>query len=299
MKRTLKIVALCLTVVAFTALFTGCDMLDEMKANHALLSEDQETISFRGETYKRLSEDANLYFTYYYGNAFDKIRVTDEEVPVLLSDTYCYYSQYDETKDIFRVNITKVSEIRNNEFFYTYSYVIDDVNSVYFCNEKDYDKYTTAINNAVLDRIGFEYEKETEFYSYYYTLEVASQEVSEEIFGYIKNPEKMNKDVYDELVEDYSYDCLMSNIYKCDSEGLLVEPLDGYDILRDSEGNAYLTNHLTETIVKLSDKTSDALKDKYFYGDYQFSDDTEYSEFDESVSIIGGADEKTDIFVTA
>jgi len=299
MKKSIKIIALCLSLTLFGVLFAGCDMLDQMKANHAILSEDKETISFRGETYKRLSTDVNLYYTYYYGNELGKISVTDEDVPVLLSDTYCYYSQYDKTKDIFRVDISQEPEsTHRTEFFYiesyAYSYVID---TVYFCNEKDYDTYTTAIENNVLDRIGFEYEKETEVYNYYYTLEVASQEISSEILGYVKAPEKLSKDLFDEKVEDYSLECLMSSLFKCDSEGLLAEPLDGYDIQRDSEGNAYLMNYITETAVKLSDETAKALKDKYFYGDYPYSDNIEHYEFEDSIGIIGSADGETDIVV--
>ncbi len=259
MKKAIKIIALCLCLTLFGVLFTGCNMLDEMKANHAILSKDRETISFRGETYKRLPVNHNLYSYDYYTGPFSNITVTDHDVPVLVADMFSHTNQYDATKDLFLL-YSSYSEFYDTEY----------AAFTYYCNEKEYEKYVNVIENGVLDRIGFEYETQTKDYNYYYTLEAASQEVSEEILGYIKTPEKMSKDVYDELAENYSYKSLMSNIYKCDSEGLLCEPLDGYDILRDSEGNVYLTNDFTETSVKLSDKTADALKDEYFYGVYQF-----------------------------
>ncbi len=294
MKRTVKIIALCLALMAFTALFAGCDALDEMKANHAILSDDRETLSFNGEIYKKLPEGANLYYSSYYGNAFNRITVTNEDVPVLLSNTYCHSSQYDATRDIFRVYIFEEPEHYSKDFFYSYVYTTDEADKVFYCNEKDYDRYVNVIESGVMDHIGFEYETETEYFYYYYKLDIASQEASNEILGYIKNPEKLTSKVHEEIAENYDSECLQCNLYKCDSEGLLAEPLDGYDILRYPEGDAYLVNYLTETAVKLSDKTAEALEDKYFYGDYQFTD---YYEDDGSVAIIGGADGKTDMVV--
>lgn len=293
MKKTIKIIALCLSIVALTALFAGCDYLDDMKANHAIISEDKETISFNGETYKRLPDGATFYCTYNYGFFDSEVVVTDGDVPVLLSDTFCYYSEYDNVKDIFLVYIDAGT---TEDSFYSTYYVGD---GVYYCNEKDYDKYIKAIEEGVLDRIGFEYEIGTEDYYYYYTLEVASKEVSDEILGYITNPEKMTSEVFDDKVsKDYNMEYLQDYPYKCDSEGLLAEQFDNYDIARDSEGNAYLINYLTEKAVKLSDDTAKELKDEYFYGDYQDYDyDDFYYEDDDSVGIIGGADGETEIFV--
>ena len=293
MKKSIKIIALCLSILALTVFFAGCDMLDEMKANHAILSDDRETLSFNGKTYKRLPEGTNLYYSSYYGNAFDRINVTDKDVPVLLSNAYRHSSQYDETRDIFRISIFEGPENYSQDYFYSYVYSSDAAPSFY-CNEKDYNRYVNAIESGVMDRIGFEYETETEYFYYYYKLDVASQEVSDEILGYIKNPEKLTNEAHEEIAENYNSDCLQCSLYKCDSEGFLAEPLDGYDILRFPEGDAYLVNYLTETAVKLSDKTAEALEDKYFYGDYQFTD---YYEDDGSVEIIGGADGKTDIVV--
>lgn len=290
MKKTIKIIALCLSLVALTALFAGCDALDEMQANHAILSEDKESISFRGDTYKRLPEGANFYYTYKFTEDID---VTDDDVPVLLSDAYCYYSEYDNTKDLFRVNL--VAETTEDFFVSSYSSVVE---SVYYCNEKDYDKYVTAIEENNPDHIGFEYEVEDEIenegFYYYYTLEVASKEVSDEILGHITNPEKMTDELFDEKAEDYSLECLMCSMYKCDADGVLAEILDGYDIQRDSEGNAYLMNYITEKAVRLSDKTAEALKDVYFYGDYQHTD---WYDDDSDLGIIGSADNEEFIVV--
>lgn len=301
MKKTIKIIALCLSIVALTALFAGCDYLDDMKANHAIISEDKETISFNGETYKRLPENAKLYCNnnlYYYGA--ESVVVTDEDIPVLLSDMYCYSSDYNAINDIFCIyDVSVIEEVKEDIIYYSSTCYTDFSSTTYYCNEKDYDKYISVIENGVLDRVGFEYEIETEDYYYYYTLEVASKEVSDEILGHITNPEKMTSEVFDDKVsKDYNMEYLQYYPYKCDSEGLLAEQFDNYDIARDSEGNAYLINYLTEKAVKLSDNAAKALKDEYFYSYYQDYDyDDFYYEDDDSVGIIGGADGETEIFV--
>ncbi len=298
MKRTIKITALCLSIVALTALFAGCDYLDEMKANHAVLSEDKSTISFKGETYKRLPETANLYSSYDYNN--HSVTVTDSNVPVLLKNIYGYYTEYREEKDIFYVVFNSYNDMFNAYFdsnAEVYSSLINTVEN-YYCNEKDFDKYVNAIENSVLDHIGFEYQVEDivdgYYYNYYYTLDVANSEVSSEILGYITNPEKMSSELFDEMTEDYSLECLMNMMYKCDADGVLAEILDGYDIQRDSKGNAYLFNYTAEKAVKLSGTVSAELKDIYFYGDYIYSD---WYDDDSDLGIIGSADGETEMIV--
>lgn len=280
MKKTVKIISLCLCVVALTALFAGCAALDDMKANHAILSEDKETISFNGKTYKALPDESNFYcsYTYHHNNS---VTVTDSDVPVLLKDMMGYTTQYDESKDMFCVYIDTAVE------GYSYLYYAFTA-PVYYCNEKDYDKFIESIESGVLDRVGFEYETCDEDYNYYYVLDVASKEVSDEILGHITKPEKMTDTAFDEIINDYSAECLMSSMFKCDADGILAEYLDGYDIYRNDRGDAYLINFTTEKAVKLTDKTTAALKDVYFYGDYDYTS---------SVGIIGSDDGEEEIVI--
>ena len=279
MKKTTKIIALCLCLALFGVLFAGCDMLDELKANQAFLSDDKSTITYNGNTYKKLPNDAFLYlnFGYYHGN---EINITDNDVPVLLSNSYKYYSQYEQTKDIFI--IYPGYESLYIPFSSNYAYGECE----YYCNEKDYDKYISAIEKNELNYIGFEYDIEYEDYNFYTTLEAGTKELSDEILAHIANPEKMSNELYLQVEADYDFDCLMYCMYKCDSEGLIAETLDGYDVKRNSDGDAYLMDHESQKAVKLSDKTTSQLKDVYFYGSYQDYEDI-YGEF---LGIIGSDD---------
>lgn len=280
MKKTIKIIALCLSLTLFGVLFAGCDALDEMKAKHAVLSDDWNTITFRGETYKKLPHGAELYTSNFYGDKFENIAVTEDNVPVLVSGMFSQTNQYDAINDLFLL-YGSYSE------FYDYEYSA----FTYYCNAKDYDKYINAIENGVLERIGFEYETTDDGYiSFYYKLEVASESLSNEILGYINSPEKMTSETFDEVYNSYNSECLQCGMSKCDSEGLLAESLGNYDILRFDKA-AYLVNYTTEVAVKLSEQTFDELKDVYFYGDYEYIDYSDnYTQDDASIGIIGGAD---------
>lgn len=253
MKKTFKLIALCLSLFALTVLFTGCDAIDEMKADHAILSGDGNKITFRGETYKKLPHGAELYTSDIYGEKFENIAVTDYDVPVLLANRLSYTNQYDEINDLF------VLYSSDFEFYDTnYSAI------TYYCNQKDYQKYANAIENGVLDRIGFQYEiYDNDQDSFFYKLEVASENLSSEILDYINNPEKLTKDAYEEI-NSSNIEYLRFGMLKCDSEGIITESLDSYDIFMYN-GKAYLVIYADEVAVRLSDETAAKLKDQYFY----------------------------------
>lgn len=293
MKRTFKIIALCLALAAFAAFFAGCDMIDEMRAQHALLSEDKETIRYNGNTYKKLPDGAEIYCGSSYGDIYGNIAVTDEDVPVLLSNAMCHSSDYDIGNDIFSLYFMHYA-VGENLFNGSYALDYDDVS--YYCNEKDYDKYVEAIENNAMEFIGIEYQVNEE-YDWYYTLEALSEETSKEILTHIQNPEKMSEDTYSDIYYGSEYhDSVQGYLYKCDSEGIVAQCLDNYSIARDEQGNVYLADNVTEKAVKLSDKASEECdNDKYFFGEgYYYLYDTWSEEY---VDVIGGADEDTDIVV--
>lgn len=304
MKRTVKIIALCLALSAFVALFTGCDMIDEMRANHARLSDDRETIRYNGTTYKKLPNGAEIYCRSSYGDTYGNIAVTDSDVPVLLSNAMCHSSDYDKAHDIFSVYV--MTAVDKTGIIHSYISSYDD--PAYYCNEKDYDKYVEAIEKNTLDFIGIEYEvnyKVDEEYESYYTLDVLSEETSKEILGHIQNPEKMTEDIYGNIIYGPEYhEEIMGYVNKCDNEGLLAQSLDNFQILRDNLGNVFLVDHNTEKAVELTDKASgECNSDKYFYGDgadefYPFGTwrDEDYKD-DSAIGIIGGADGESDIVV--
>ena len=261
MKKSVKIIALCLSLMLLTVFFTGCDFIDELRANHAILSDDKETISFDGKTYRKLPETADLYSSNFYSEKFDDITLTDDDVPVLLAEGESYTFDYDSTRDIFNVYMPTDKSAVQGSFFVSYVGICDYENVVYYCNEKDYDKYSEAIKNNKMDRIGFEYDKCDDYYNCYCELDVASEKLSNEIIDYIVNPEKMDSDLFMQFENsDFDVDYLSNTMYKCDADGVIANVLDGSDIFRDNDGNAYYVNSDNRKAVKLSAGLHPSLK---------------------------------------
>lgn len=274
MKKTVKIIALCLSLMLLTVLFTGCDFIDELRANHAILSDDKETISFDGKTYRKLPETADLYSSNFYSEKFDDITLTDDDVPVLLAEGKSYTFDYDSTRDFFVIYPTTDEHSVTGSIFVEYMATYDYENGTYYCNEKDYDKYSEAIKNNKMDRIGFEYDKCDDYYNCYCVLDVASEKLSNEIIDYIVNPEKMDSDLFMQFENsDFDVDYLSNTMYKCDADGVIANVLDGSDIFRDNDGNAYYVNSDNRKAVKLSDEAASELKDVYFTYAAQFPAD--------------------------
>lgn len=257
MRKFIKVISLVLCLVLFGVFLGGCSYIDELRKSHAIISDDKSAITFRGQTYKKLPKtDKELYCTYnFFGNYFTHdVTITDADVPVLLKNQFNYSGGYDLSKDIFCIFNIDVDFINANE-------------NKYYCNEADYDRYVEALQNGVLDHIGFEYETWDSNADYYYVLEPANSVLNEEILGIIENPETMTEEVFEEANKSMSYDTLYGNLFKCDETGSVVECLSGFDIWKSTSDNkAYIINYDLETAALLSDKAAKALKDEYFTG---------------------------------
>lgn len=293
MKKSVKIIALCLCVIAFTALFAGCDALDDMKAKHAILSEDKSTISFGENTYKKLPEGTEYYLSNVYSFTSDnenEICITDSDVPVLLSKGNCYSAFYSKFSDMICLYL---GDAHMDYFVYSYHYW-GDSEGTFYCNEKDYDKYLAAAEESVLDRIGFEYEVKIDYNTWRYTLDVGAESLSKEIIGHIENPDTMSKELFAEINENLGTECLQCAPYLCDSEGIIIEPLGQYDVLKDINGKAYLVDYASETASELSAESTKELKNEYYFGEGPNNIDKWQND---DVAFIGSDDGETMIIV--
>lgn len=283
MKRIFKTIALCLAVMALTVLFTGCDYIDELRADHAVLSSDKQSIVYNGELYKRLP-DITEEESYYWNSHIYNINVTDNDVPVLLSDTLCHYSNYDKHRDIITVDFSDVS-FENNLMGYSVITIGFDAR---YCNVKDYNRYTENIKNNKADRIGFVYNvyDDKDFYT---TIEAGSEVLSKEILAHVKNNEKMTTDAYDIITEDLYSESLFNVMLLCDEYAVNVSVLEdgNYTIERSGNGEAYLIDQINSTAVKLSEEATAELKYEYFSNIY--TGEVEY---------IGSSDTETDVFLS-
>ncbi len=252
MKRILKILTVVALIGIFCMLFAGCDALDEMKANHAILSEDKKTVSFQGKTFVKLPEGIPYYFNDTYSN---RITVTESDVPVLLSEDFGYSGYYDPLNDIMAVSDIYTYD-GTAQTYLSSEYSPEEYQCTYFTQQENYEKYSTlTIEEA--DRVGFSNMM------YSYGTAIFSRSASEEILKLIKNTEPWNNEAY-EYAQKNAYD----NIYplvRCNNTPIkLRSTLNGYEIFITNDKDVYLVNYYAETGVKLSDSTAEDVKEKLY-----------------------------------
>ena len=128
MKKSIRITSLLLALLMLALPLVGCDRIDEMRAKQGFLL-DKDTISFNGETYKRLytNEHVVLY-------NIRRLSITDKDVPVLLSEWYDYPERG-------RYNIEE------NDVFIRWTHP-DSPPKVY-CRTDWYDSVVNALENGI------------------------------------------------------------------------------------------------------------------------------------------------------
>jgi hypothetical protein len=80
MKKVIRITALFLALLMLALPLVGCDNLDELRAKQGFII-DKDTISFNGNTYKRLYTNEHLSSA-----EWRDVNITEKDVPVLLSE---------------------------------------------------------------------------------------------------------------------------------------------------------------------------------------------------------------------
>lgn len=256
MKKIIKILTAVALIGILCMLFTGCDMLDDMKANHAVMSEDMQKISFRNETYLKLPDGAHPFISPNY----DAVFTTEADVPVLLSEDYGYFTDYDPVRGLLKVNNDNTYVTSAIDY---YGYYAEPQNYTYYCKEDMYDKYLEIIEENETNRIGF-----YDYGELYYTA-VLSSGTSEEIIELMTSENGMTTELYEEAMAS-EYDCVYE-LYRCDKEILLREELFNYALSITDEREVYFVNHTNSTGVKLSAEAAEEITDDYYeYGSNQY-----------------------------
>ncbi len=252
MKKIIKILTVVGIISLFCMLFAGCDMLDEMKANHAIMSDDMQTISFRGETYLKLPDGTPPFVSPNY----EVIFTTKSDVPVLLSEDFGYYTDYDPLRDLLKVESPMDYDYDAPVIIDYKGYMTSGQEYLYYCKENVYDKYINILENEKADRIGFFDYSET-----YYTA-VLSSDTSEEIIEYMTSANGMTAEIYEEAMRK-EYDCIY-DLYLCDKEIVLREELFNYSLSITKDRKVYFVNHTSGTAVMLSAKSAEDITTEFY-----------------------------------
>ncbi len=82
MRKFIRLLALTLALVLLCGLATGCQALDDMRARHATLSDDNKLLYINNTTYRLLPENEYFWPLRQFGHS---IYVTEADVPTLLA----------------------------------------------------------------------------------------------------------------------------------------------------------------------------------------------------------------------
>ncbi len=239
MKKIIRAVSVLLVALSFCLVFAGCDMIDELREQHAIVSEDKNVVVYQGKTFLRLPDGIPYFFNDVTSNT---INITDHDVPVLLSEEFCHRGYYDPLSDIIAVSwVNKNLEVPNMVEEYTY-----------FTQKENFKKYEN-LSAEEADRIGF-YDYDSDFGT-----AMLSSEASEEILKTINTNDNWNTESID------NYTGYIYPLFKCNKELTLRGNLDGYEIYIVNETDAYLSDYYTGENIKLSEKASEEIIEKLSY----------------------------------
>lgn len=251
MKKTVKILTIVALIGVLSMLFTGCDMLDDLKEMHGILSEDLQTVSFKGKSFKRLPDGIPYFFNDTYSN---RCNITTEDVPVLLSEEYGQRGYYDELTGILAVNELSAYTAGIDTYISSISY-LEGTQYMFFCEEEDYKAYSQLTMDDA-DRIGISH------YNADFETAVFSHSASEEILSLIKDIGSWDSDIYEDVISN-SRD-VISPIFQCDKALTLKGTLNGYELYIMQSREIYLTNYYIGGAVKLSDSTVEDIFERYY-----------------------------------
>lgn len=249
MNRSVKSFAIIALIAIISVCFAGCNSDNE---GTVTLSSDRETLTYNGEKYVKLSKDADLFAVQMQNRKIDKTLYPRQEgVPSAFTGMFKNVAYYNNTMDLFMVEFWHVTKLIIDPAVYTPP-------TEYYCSELYYEVYMDAIENAVADRIGFEYaftSPDGDGTDLKFVLGILSEEASSEILNHIKKPIDFSKETFAEIRKK-PHNAVDFAMYICDESAILAHRLDEYDICKNFSSEAYLINKTTNTAVKLSKETA-------------------------------------------
>lgn len=216
MKKIKRIIAaLLLCILALSC--TGCANLDEMKASHAIWSNEEQTeLEWNGRTYKRLTANSNLEIWDYRQKT---VFATTSDIPVLLAE------QYGDRMECSNDEILLESHWYEND------------KPIYFCREDQYDAMIKMIVEGVeMTQMNYFYWMVKDQSTGMYSLTDAQKQAVETVLK--TTPISLGNSGYD---EDYNIELYRSaeNLYFRQSIGLISAYMGKYRIIDFSEDLLY------------------------------------------------------------
>lgn len=260
MKKHIKLIAIVVLIGVFFGCLGGCRPSIDGDTDHqdsVTLSADKSSLDFEGKTYYQLPKDAGVYFSQKDSKKADKyLNVYKDGTPAIISNIFYAAAFYNKSQDAFKVEFWNFKKVYQDSKTYNSP-------TEYYYNEETYNAYQEFKDSGkTLDRIGFEYYHcAADSTIYTYKLGILSEEASREILGYIYDPSSWDESLYTQLQKRY-VTSLLYGMFNCDETGFLGTRLENYDVYKAND-EAFLIDKTNSVAIKLSEKTSEEIKQSY------------------------------------
>lgn len=246
MKKFIRITALFLALLMLALPLVGCDKIDEMRAKQGFLL-DEDTISFSGETYKRLYTDKYIVL-----NDPRELYITDKDVPVLLSGwTQTEHATYNtDDSNVFII------------------WRHPDVPPEVYCRSDKYEYFSNLLEEGIVyDKFCFYYvgldEEDNEWKDIRYILTDKEKAAIEDIVENESNALEYSPDEYEDIISVSISYCSLDGFFEKNSDiELLVSRTECY-ILVGEEGDKTIYN-VPNKYKSIFDNMLKAFRDSYY-----------------------------------
>lgn len=260
MKKIKIIIALAL--VAATAFsLTSCLSLNEAKARHMKYTDEtHEEISFNGKIYKKLPYSKYGTKLDYYHTGVN-YNLTENDVPVLLSDTYGMFAEYSADLDLIMTegNVTT-----------PYGYM-ENV-SAYFTTEENYEKYSEERKDPDLSSIAV-VKSEFDPEDYYSNIDsefiIIPEKIVSMLTSDIENGDVLKGDKASGIIKKHK---TYQTFFMCTPDGLAVSPYLMYLIGSEDAYYIYDPGRRGTEVTEITSGTFEALKPYFGNADYFYYD---------------------------
>ena len=280
MKKIVKII-LALALAAATAFsLTSCLALDRAKERHIKYVEDKnDEVTFNGKTYKRLPK-TSYAFSSSLLTLDEDYRITEPDVPVLLSNMYGFYASYDEERDLICSTVTRESASEESDPFFSGFFNYGREFNEYYTTEEHYEEYSAMIEHP--DFTSFALKQNVYDDDDFYRVKdekivVIPEKVMSLLLDDMNDKERA---VTDEDTADYivSEGYIAATLYSSTSDGLVINFGSEIDVIAHKD-NHYLRYGVYDgdySLVRLSEDADKAMSPYYdemstYYG-YDYYD---------------------------
>lgn len=200
MKKLSRILAAILAVLMMCLCLGGCDELDEMRKEQAFWVDNDSTdsIEYNGQIYKKVDVSTTVPNPLYNSSNNKYVVVTDNDVPVLLADSFGDYLNMSEDENFIFGYVYKPSKTE-------YKGVYESGKDCLYCKDEIYDSVVSKIKEGIEYTLyGYEYytfdsEEDYEGKHHYYYLKDDEVKAVDKVVASITPIED------DEILYDYEY----------------------------------------------------------------------------------------------